>query len=141
MILFWTIIAAIFIIIDMATSNFLFVFFVVGAVGAMVAEVFNLSIGLQVLIFLFLNLITISIGYPITKEKFNKNIKRTPLMEETYIGRVMEATEDIKDRAKVKVDGIYWTVQNYGEEIKYGEKFKIVGIEGIKLIIEKEKGI
>ena len=29
-------------------------------------------------------------------------IKRTPLMEETYIGRVMKAEEDIIERAKVK---------------------------------------
>lgn len=141
MIIFWTIIAAIFIIIDMVTSNFLFVFFIVGAIGAMVGEVFNISMGLQILIFLLLNLITISIGYPITKDKFDKSIKRTPLMEETYIGRVMEATEDIKDRAKVKVDGSYWTIQNYGEEIKCGEKFKIISLEGNKLIIEKEKEI
>lgn len=141
MILFWTIIAAIFIVIDMVTSNFLFVFFIVGAIGAMIGEVFSISIGLQILIFLFLNLITISIGYPLTKDKFDKSIKRTPLMEETYIGRVMEATEDIKDRASIKVNGIYWTIQNYGEEIKCGEKFKIVGLEGNKLIIEKERKI
>ena len=50
----------------------------------------------------------------------------------------MEAEEDIKDKAKVKVDGIYWTVLNCGDEIKKGEYFKIIGIEGIKLTIKKE---
>ena len=90
---------------------------------------------------LVINLITVSLGYPWAKKKFKKSVKRTPLMEETYIGRVMKAEEDIIEKAKVKVDGIYWTVLNKGEEIKRGENFEIIGIEGIKLIIKKEEEI
>lgn len=137
-IIFWIIIAGIVIAIDIATSNFLFAWFVVGSVTAMVADLIGLSFGVQIIIFLVVNLITIAIGYPWAKKKFKKSVKRLPLMEETYIGRVMKAEEDIVDRARVKVDGIYWTVQNTGEEIKLGENFKIIGIEGIKLNIKKE---
>ncbi|VYT84583.1 NfeD family protein [Clostridium tertium] len=138
-VIFWIIIAAVVIAIDIITSNFLFVWFAVGALAAMIAELVGLSFSIQVIIFLVVNLITILIGYPWAKKKFKKVVNRTPLMEETYIGRVMEAEEDIKDRAKVKVDGIYWTVLNNGEEIKKGEHFKIIGIEGIKLTIKKEE--
>ena len=137
-IIFWIIIAGIAIAIDIATSNFLFAWFVVGAVTAMVADFIGVSFGIQVIIFLIVNLITIAIGYPWAKKKFKKSVKRIPLMEETYIGRIMKAEENIIDRARVKVDGVYWTVQNTGEEIKIGENFKIIGIEGIKLNIKKE---
>lgn len=137
-IIFWIIIAGIAIAIDIATSNFLFAWFVVGSVTAMVADFIGISFGVQIIIFLVINLITIAIGYPWAKKKFKKSVKRLPLMEETYIGRIMKAEEDIVDRARVKVDGIYWTVQNTGEEIKSGENFKIIGIEGIKLNIKKE---
>ena len=140
-IIFWIIIAAIAIAIDIATSNFLFVWFTAGAIAAMIADFLGVSFGYQITIFLVVNLITISIGYPWAKKKFKKSVKRTPLMEETYIGRVMKAEEDITERAKVKVDGIYWTMQNTGEEIKAGDNFKIIGIEGIKLIIKKEEEI
>lgn len=140
-IILWIIIAAIAILIDIATSSFLFVWFTVGAIAAMIAEVLGVSFGIQVIIFLVVNLITVSLGYPWAKKKFKTSVKRTPLMEETYIGRVMKAEEDIEQRAKVKVDGIYWTVQNSGEEIKAGDNFKIIGIEGIKLIIEKEEEV
>ena len=135
------IIAAIAIIIDIATSNFLFAWFTIGAIAAMIADLFGISFGVQVIIFLVINLITVSLGYPWAKKKFKKSVKRTPLMEETYIGRVMKAEEDIIEKAKVKVDGIYWTVLNKGEEIKRGENFEIIGIEGIKLIIKKEEEI
>ncbi|MBD7914440.1 NfeD family protein [Clostridium sp. Sa3CUN1] len=137
-IIFWIIIAGIAIAIDIATSNFLFAWFVVGAVTAMVADFIGISFGVQIIIFLVINLITIAIGYPWAKKKFKKSVKRIPLMEETYIGRIMKAEENIIDRARVKVDGVYWTVQNTGEEIKIGENFKIIGIEGIKLNIKKE---
>lgn len=137
-IIFWIIIAGITIAIDIATSNFLFAWFVVGAVTAMVADFIGISFEVQIIIFLVVNLITIAIGYPWAKRKFKKSVKRLPLMEESYIGRIMKAEEDIVDRARVKVDGIYWTVQNTGEEIKKGENFKIIGIEGIKLNIKKE---
>ena len=140
-VILWIIIAAVAILIDIATSSFLFVWFTVGAIAAMIAEVMGVSFGIQVIIFLVVNLITVSLGYPWAKKKFKTSVKRTPLMEETYIGRVMKAEENIGQRAKVKVDGIYWTVQNTGEEIKAGDNFKIIGIEGIKLIIEKEEEV
>ena len=140
-VILWIIIAAVAILIDIATSSFLFVWFTVGAVAAMIAEVLGVSFGIQVIIFLVVNLITVSLGYPWAKKKFKTSVKRTPLMEETYIGRVMKAEENIGQRAKVKVDGIYWTVQNSGEEIKAGDNFKIIGIDGIKLIREKEEEV
>ena len=140
-VILWIIIAAVAILIDIATSSFLFVWFTVGAIAAMIAEVLGVSFGIQVIIFLVVNLITVSLGYPWAKKKFKTSVKRTPLMEETYIGRVMKAEENIGQRAKVKVDGIYWTVQNSGEEIKAGDNFKIIGIDGVKLIIEKEEEV
>ncbi|WP_291649253.1 NfeD family protein [Clostridium sp.] len=140
-VIFWIIVAAVVIAIDIATSNFLFAWFAVGAFVAMIADLLGVTFGVQVVLFLVVNLITVSIGYPWAKRKFKEGVKRTPLMEENYIGRVMKAEQDIGDRAKIKVDGIYWTVQNLGEVIKKDESFKITGIEGIKLIIKKEEEV
>ena len=138
-IIFWIIIAVVVIAIDIVTSNFLFVWFAVGAIAAMIANFVGISFSVQIIIFLVISLITVSLGYPWAKKKFKNSVKRTPLMEETYIGRILKAEDDIIERAKVKVDGIYWTVRNTGEEIKAGDSFKIIGIEGIKLIIKKEE--
>lgn len=140
-VIFWIIVAAVVIAIDMVTSNFLFAWFAVGAFVAMIADLLGVTFGVQVVLFLVVNLITVSVGYLWAKRKFKEGVKRTPLMEENYIGRVMKAEEDIVDRAKIKVDGIYWTVQNLGEVIKKDESFKITGIEGIKLIIKKEEEV
>lgn len=138
MLILWFFVAIFVIALDVLTSNFLFAWFSVGALAAMIAEVFNVTDGTQIVIFLLVNLITLSIGYPLTKNKLRKNIHRTPLMEEKYIGLIKTAEEDILEEGRIKIDGIYWGIKNKGPHIKAGEKFKIIEIEGIKLIIKKE---
>lgn len=139
MLILWFFVAIFAIALDVLTSSFLFAWFSVGALAAMIAELFNVSDGTQIVIFLLVNLITISIGYPLTRNKLKKNVNRMPLMEEKYIGLIKIAEEDILEEGRIKLDGIYWGVKNKGPNIKAGEKFKIIEIEGIKLIIEKEE--
>ncbi|AYE33288.1 NfeD family protein [Clostridium septicum] len=138
-IIFWIVVAVIVTVLDILTSSFLFVWFAVGGFAAMVASMLGATWWLQVMVFLIVSIITISIGYPWAKKKFKASIKHTPLMEETYIGRVMKAESDILQKARVKVNGIYWTVQNQGDIIKKDSNFRIVGIEGNKLIVNKEE--
>ncbi|MBU5455339.1 NfeD family protein [Caproiciproducens sp. MSJ-32] len=140
-VIIWIIIAALVVIIDITTSNFLFSFFALGAIAAMISEIFNVSVGTQILIFLMVNLITVAIAYPITKKNLKKKVERLPLMEEKYIGLVKEAEENIRDEGRIKLEGIYWRVKNIGDEIKAGEKYKIISIDGIKLIVKKEEEI
>lgn len=137
----WFLVATFVIAVDILTSNFIFAWFAVGAFAAMISELFNASIGTQIVIFLFVNLITISLGYPLTRNKLKKNIKRTPLMEEKYIGLIKEAETDILEEGRIKLDGVYWGIKNKGPQINAGEKFKIIEIEGIKLLVMKEEEI
>ena len=137
----WLSIAAGVILLDILTSNFLFAWFAVGAFAAMLADGFGLAVGMQSIIFLLVNLITVSIGYPIVRKKYKAGSKRVPLMEENYIGRSFFAQEDIESEGRIRVDGVYWGIINYGDKIKKGEKFKITAIEGIKLVIRKEEEI
>ncbi len=39
-------------------------------------------------------------------------------MEETYIGKVFIAEEDIEETGRVKVGGNYWTTENVGKKKK-----------------------
>lgn len=137
--IFWIILGIIVFVLDIATSSFLFMWFAIGAFVAMVAALLGASIGVQIIIFLSISIVTISIGYPWARKKFKDSVKRTPLMEETYIGKVLKAEEDIEERGKAKLGGVYWAVLNKGKIIKKGESFKIVRFEGNKLVIEKEE--
>ena len=135
----WIIIGIVVIILDVITSSFLFVWFSVGALAAMIASLMGASFGIQIIIFLVVSIITISIGYPWARKKFKSTITRTPLMEEEYIGKILKAEEDIEEIGKAKLGGVYWRVINKGKAIKKGENFKIIEFEGNKLRIEKEE--
>lgn len=133
----WLIVAIISGAIDVLTSTFFFVLFSIGAIVSAVCAGLGVPFLYQVIIFAIISLIVMIFGYPWLKKKYKVMHKRTPLMEETYIGRIMIADQEIENKSQVKVGGEYWTVINEGDVIHKEEKFEIVGIDGIKLRIKK----
>lgn len=136
LIILWIAIAFGVIVLDILTSTFLFVWFSVGSLAAIIANLAGLDFGWQVLIFSVVSLISIGIGYPWAKNKYKKMVKPTLRMEETYIGRKFIAEEDILELVRFKVEGIYWTGINHEDKIIKGQTFQVIGIEGNKLIIK-----
>lgn len=134
---FWLIIAICAVAIDILTSNFCFMLFSIGAIVAAICGALGVLVVIQIIIFAIINIISLLIGYPWLKKKYKNMNKNTPLMEETYIGKVMESEKEIISKAQVKVNGEYWTVINEGDVIHAGEKFTITGIQGTKLKIKK----
>ena len=139
-VIIWIIVAIGVIAIDVVTSSFIFMWFSIGALVAIILSLLGLSILWQIIAFLIVSVITISIGYPWAKKKFKADVNQVLTMEQTYIGREMVATEDMEETSKIKVSGIYWTAYNKGQTIKKGEKYTITGIEGTKLIVSLKEG-
>jgi membrane protein implicated in regulation of membrane protease activity len=138
-IMLWIIIGAIAVAIDIITSAFLFMWFALGAIGAIIALMLGFSFTIQIIVFLVVSIVSMLIGYPVVKRTLKKSVKVTKTTEQGYIGRRLTADEEITEKARVKVDGIYWTVQKVGEDIKKGDKVQIVGLKGNKLLIKKEE--
>lgn len=136
----WIAIAIICLILDFVTAGFLFVWFTIGGIAAIITFALGYPFSVQVVVFIIFTAISFIAGYPMAKKFLNRTIPKTPTMEENFIGRIITADKDIEEKGRVKIDGIYWTVKNEGENILENEKFKIIGLEGNKLIIKKEKG-
>jgi len=134
---FWLVVAICSIVVDVMTSSFFFVLFSIGAVVAAICGAFGVPFIIQVIIFAVVSIISLILGYPVLKKKYKDMHKKTPLREETYIGKIIISEKEIFDKAQVKINGEYWTVVNEGEVIRVGDKFEIIGIEGIKLKIIK----
>ena len=86
--IFWLIVAIFFVAIDILTSAFIFCWFGIGALVSIVLSLINVKFAVQFIVFTVVSLIAIAIGYPLTKNAVKKSVKHTPLMEETYIGKV-----------------------------------------------------
>ena len=134
---FWLIVTICAFAIDVLTSNFCFMLFSIGAVIAAICGALGVPFVIQVVIFSIISIISLAIVYPWLKKKYKGMSKNIPLMEETYIGKIMESEKEIVSQAQVKVNGEYWTVINEDDIIHVGEKFIITGIQGIKLKIKK----
>ena len=134
-VIIWILVAIFVIAIDVVTSSFIFMWLSIGAIAAIILSLLGISVLWQVIAFLVVGVVTISIGYPWAKKKFKADVNQVLTMEQTYIGKEMVATEDMRETSKIKVSGIYWTAYNKGKTIKKGERYTITGIEGNKLIV------
>lgn len=132
----WILVAIAVIAIDIVTSSFIFMWFSLGAIVAIILSLLGISVAWQIIAFLVVGIATVSIGYPWAKKKFKADVNHVQTMEQTYIGKEMIADEDMEEKSKIKVSGIYWTAYNKGKTIKKGEKYTITGIEGNKLIVK-----
>ncbi|WP_300903247.1 NfeD family protein [uncultured Clostridium sp.] len=132
----WILVAIAVIAIDIVTSTFVFMWFSLGAFVAIILSLIGISVAWQIVAFLVMGVATVSIGYPWAKKKFKADVNHVPTMEQTYIGKEMIANEDMEEKSKIKVSGIYWTAYNKGKIIKKGERYTIIGIEGNKLIVK-----
>lgn len=133
----WLLIGGVALAIDIFTSTFLFVWFTIGAIAAILIQIFDFSFVTQLIFFVLVSGISMAVGYPMVKKNIKKSVKRTPVREETYIGKILIADEDIIEEGKAKVDGVYWQVSNIGEDIEKGDKVKITEVRGNKIIITK----
>lgn len=138
LLILWIIISITALLIDIVTSAFLFLWFTIGGIAAIIALIFNYSFTVQLIVFIAISAISMGIGYPAVRKYLGRSVTKTTTMEEGYINRVIIADEDFIETAKVKIDGIYWTVKNYGEPIKKGDSVVITAIEGNKLIVKKQ---
>lgn len=117
-VIIWILVAIFLVVIDIITSSFIFMWFSLGALVAIILSLLNFTVLYQIIAFLIIGVVTISIGYPLAKKKFKTDVKQVPTMEETYIGKTMTAEEDMGETSLINVSGIYWTACNKGKIIK-----------------------
>ena len=135
--IFWVVVALGALAIDITTNSFMFIWFAIGAIAAIIAIGLDAPVVIQAIAFVAVSAVVMAIGYPIVKRTIKKTVKKTLTMEEGYVGKEFAITKDIDEKANIKFQGIYWTVKNSGEPLKKGDLVRITGIEGNKLVIAK----
>ncbi|MFL0197540.1 NfeD family protein [Clostridium sp. WILCCON 0269] len=133
----WVIIGVVALSVDIITSAFLFVWFTVGAIGAIIAEIFNYSFIVQLIVFVVVSTVFMVICYPIVKKNIKKSVKPTPLREETYIDREIVIDEEMVKNNGIKIDGVYWNIKEEGYTLKKGDTVKVLKMEGNRVVIKK----
>lgn len=136
-IILWVIIGLVALVVDIITSSLLFVWFTMGAIGAIIARILNYSFIVQFIVFVVVSLLLMFICYPIVKREIKKEIKPIPLREKTYIGKEITVDEEMVKNNALKIDGVYWNIKEQEYTLKQGDRVKVVAMEGNRLVIKK----
>ena len=139
MVFWWFILFLIFLFIELITVNLVTIWFAIGAIAAVITTLFTDSIVIQSIVFVVVSVVSLLITKPLVK-KFKK-FDFTPTNSDRVIGKVGEGTKKITANkyGEVKVFESVWTAKaKNNTSIEVGEKVKVLSIEGVKLIVEKE---
>lgn len=138
MVIGWFIAFVILLIIELVTVNLVTIWFAIGTVAAIITTIFTDSILIQSIVFVVVSVIALLITKPLIKKI--KGFEVTPTNSDRVIGKVGEVTQKIgrNKYGEVKVYGNTWTASSK-QVINVGERVKVLSIDGVKLVVEKEK--
>ena len=138
MVIGWFIAFVILLVIELVTVNLVTIWFAIGAVAAIITTIFTDSILIQAIVFVVVSVISLLITKPLIKKI--KKFEIEPTNSDRVIGKIGEVTEKIgrNKYGEVKVYGNTWTASSK-QVINVGERVKVLSIDGVKLVVEKEK--
>ena len=135
--IFWLVLVIVLSFVEIATVSLVSIWFVASGIVAMILSFFIEDTAIITTIFILLGIFLLVISRPIVNKLRSKDNEKTNL--DRIIGETAIVTEDIKKNevGEVKVDGKRWSAISKEKCLK-GDTVKILKIDGVKLIVEKE---
>jgi membrane protein implicated in regulation of membrane protease activity len=141
MIWVWLGAAAVFAVLEAVTVRLVSIWFVCGAVAAMLAAVLHASLTAQILLFAAVSAVALAATRPLMRRMTRGKITRTNA--DRVLGREAKVTEIVDNDAPsgaVYVDGKTWTARSAdGAVIPVGAQVTVKEIAGVKLVVEEKK--
>ena len=134
----WFAVAAVLMIIEIATLGLTTIWFAAGALVAGFLHMAGLGIWVQVTAFIVVALLLLFITRPLASKYLNSQTKKTNV--DSLIGEICLTTaaiDNLKGEGQVVVRGQEWTARYVdGSLIEEGSKVRIAAISGVKLMVE-----
>jgi membrane protein implicated in regulation of membrane protease activity len=125
-------------IVEIATVNLVSVWFVVGGLVAIIANAFNASSIVQVILFIVVSLLCIVITRPLAKKYLRTEIVNTN--SDRIIGKHGLVTKhiDADNKGEVKVMSTFWLASSVDNStLNEGDYCEILAIEGVHVVVKK----
>lgn len=141
MLIMWIASAVIFFVVEVLTSQIVTIWFAIGSIGAIFANVLGAKTVLQIVVFAALSLVTLLIARPYMKKFTQTQVQ--PTNADMCIGAKAVVTEDIDNTngtGQVKVKGAVWSAKSADDSvICEGTVVTVKKISGVKLIVALEE--
>ena len=122
------------------TVGLTFIWFAVGALGALLVSALGASVWVQVAVFLGLSALALILVRPVAARLLKPGV--SPTNADRILGQtalVTQTIDNIAQTGQVKLGGQVWTARSEdGEVIPEQSKVRILRIEGVKVIVSVE---
>lgn len=134
----WIAAVVLFVLVEAATVGLVSIWFVGGAVGALIAAIADASVLVQCVVFVVVSAALLALLRPIAVKHFHpEKVIRTNA--DRLIGREALVTESIDllhNTGAVKIDGVIWTARTKdGANVPVGTLIRVDHIDGAKVIV------
>ena len=129
------------VILEIATTQMVSIWFAIGALAAFIAALLGVEqLWIQIVVFVVVSAIALAATRPLVKKMVNQ--KTEPTNADMVIGKtgiVTEKIDNIASSGLVRVNGAVWTARSADDSvIEADEKVIIKEISGVKLLVIKE---
>lgn len=142
MTLVWLAALVVLIVIELITMGLTTIWFAGGALAAALISIPGTSPLLQVAVFLVVSLVLLYFTRPIAVKYFNKDRVRTNV--ESMIGKqaiVVSEINNVEGIGQVNTGGMEWSARSsyHNITLPVGAVVTVLGVDGVKLIVEERK--
>lgn len=139
MLVLWIALLIVFIVAEAVTVQLTTIWFALGSLAALIANLCSAEVWLQWVIFAAVSLVALAVTRPFVKKLTVKRIQ--PTNADRFLGEkgiVEETIDNTEGKGLVKVKGALWTARSVdGALIEKGESVQVERIEGVKLMVKK----
>ena len=138
----WLALTAVLLIIEIVTLGLTTIWFAAGALFAFFAALLGMNQGIQIGVFVVVSVVLLFFTRPLAVKYLNtKTIKTNTEALVGKTARVIVDINNLKSQGQVVINGLDWTARSSDDTVvfKIGDAVTIVGIEGVKLIVEGQK--
>lgn len=140
----WLAVLIVLVVIEIFTLGLTTIWFAGGALLAIVVAALGGPVWLQILVAAVVSGVLLFFTRPIAMKYFNRDRERTNA--ESLVGRqaiVISEINNLQGTGQVTINGMEWTARSImdGRIIGAGEVVVIRGINGVKLLVEREKDL
>ncbi len=140
----WLAATAVLLVIEIATLGLTTIWFAAGALCAFLLAIVGLHLGIQVAAFFVVSLILLFLTRPVAVKYFNSRTTKTNA--DAIVGKTVRVTigiNNLKGEGQVVVNGLEWTARSSEDTVTFkpDDLVTVVGIQGVKLIVERQKGV
>lgn len=138
--MYWLILFVALIVIEIVTLGLTTIWFAGGSLVAFALSLLNVSLPIQIIVFLVVSVVLFIWTRPIAARYFNKDREKTNV--DSVVGKtaVVEKTIDnVHATGTVDLNGMEWTARASRDADIYevGEVVQVIEVQGVKLIVEK----